>query len=111
MLWERLLRRPNVDNEKIAIVDEPGFAQMTIGAVDSNHRGSGIFGELIEETKNVSKERGSRAIRAGVYKKNKSSRRVFEKSGWIEMKYLETEDTVFYTSFFDVNFENKMMNL
>ena len=97
MLWERLLRRPNVDNEKIAIVDEPGFAQMTIGAVDSNHRGSGVFGELIEETKNVSKVRGSR--------------RVFEKSGWIEMKYLETEDTVFYTSFFDVNFENKMMNL
>ena len=111
MLWERLWRRPDVDNEKIAIVDEPGFAQMTIGAVDSNNRGSGIFGELIEETKNVSKLRGSRAIRAGVYKKNISSRRVFEKSGWIEMKYLETEDTVFYTSFFDINFENKIMHL
>ncbi|SNR74598.1 Acetyltransferase (GNAT) family protein [Lutibacter agarilyticus] len=111
MLWERLLRRPDVDSNKISIIDSQGFAQMTIGAVDSNYRGSGIFGELIEETKNVSKYRGSRGIRAGVYKKNKSSRRVFEKSGWREMKYLETKETVYYTSFFDEEFKNEMMNL
>lgn len=108
MLWERLLRRPDVDNNKISIIDTPGFAQMTIGAVNSNFRGSGVFGLLIEETRNISNNRGSQGIRAGVYKKNKSSRRVFEKSGWQEMKYLETEETVFYTSFFNEEFEKKL---
>lgn len=111
MLWKRLFRRPDVDKEKISVVDEPGFAQMTIGAVDSNYRGSGVFGKLIKETKTTSRARGSKAIRAGVYKKNRSSRRVFEKSAWIEIKYLETEDTVFYTSFFDLNFKKKIMSL
>jgi hypothetical protein len=106
MLWERLLRRPDVN--KISIIDTPGFAQMTIGAVNSNFRGSGIFGSLIEETRNISKKRESQGIRAGVYKKNKSSRKVFEKSGWQEMKYLETEETVFYTTFFNAEFEIRL---
>jgi len=111
MLWKRFLRRPDVDSNKISIIDSPGFAQMTIGAVDSNSRGSGIFGLLIEETRNISSKRGSLGIRAGVYKKNKSSRRVFEKSGWQEMNFLETEETVFYTSFFNDEFENKMKRI
>jgi hypothetical protein len=77
MLWDRLFRRPDVDKENKSIIDEKGFAQMTIGAVDINYRGSGVFGMLIEETKCVSKSRGSKGIRAGIYKNNKSSRRVF----------------------------------
>ena len=108
MLWQRLLRRPDVDRSKMSIIDSPGFAQMTIGAVDSNSRGSGVFGLLIEETRISSNKRGSYGIRAGVYKKNKSSRRVFEKSGWQEIKALETKETVFYTSFFNDEFENNI---
>ena len=104
-LWERLFRRPDVDNTKTSIIDKPGFAQMTIGAVSHNYRGSGIFGLLIEETKQVSIERGSTGIRAGVYKKNKSSRSVFEKGGWQVMSCLETEETIFYASFFNDEYE------
>ncbi len=111
LLWRRLLRRPDIDNEKKSVADVPGFAQMTIGAVDFNCRGSGVFGQLINSTKNFSNKRGSRGVRAGVYKINTASRRVFEKEGWQEMKYLETEDTVFYTAFFDEEFKKKMMKL
>ena len=111
ILWERLFRRPDVDDAKTVMIDISGFAQMTIGAVSRNYRGSGIFGFLIEETKQVSKERGSSGIRAGVYKKNKSSRRVFEKGGWQEMRYLETEETMFYTSFFNDEYEAEIKKL
>jgi GNAT superfamily N-acetyltransferase len=101
MLWKRLFRQPKITEEIKALVDSKGFAQMTIGAVEKEYRGSGVFGELINATKEYSKKRGSNAIRAGVYKKNQSSRRVFIKSGWPEITQLETIDTVFYVAFFD----------
>jgi len=100
-LWERLVRPSKMTPEGQRIANFPGMAQMTIGAVDAGHRGQGIFPALVEATRGHSRARGARAIRAGVYKVNASSSRVFTKSGWIELKVLETADTVFYVSFLD----------
>ena len=108
MLWKRLFRRPDMAKGAKDILNLTDFAQMTIGAVEKDFRGSGVFAELIEATKNYSLKRGSKAIRAGVYKKNFSSRRVFTKSGWAEFPQLETEDTLFYISVFDNNFARKL---
>ena len=77
---------------------------MTIGAVDADFRGAGVFPALVEATRTTSKTRGSKAIRAGIYKTNTPSRRVFIKSGWTETAALETEDTVFYVSRLDPTF-------
>ncbi len=101
-LWNRLIRRPDV-NSKISrrIVNYPNVSQMTIGAVDSIYRGRNIFPSLISATKNVSKKRGARAIRAGVYKTNTPCRIAFIKDGWIETPELETHDTVFFMVFLD----------
>lgn len=103
-LWRRLLRRPDATSQGRHIADYPGMAQMTIGAVDENYRGFGVFPALVEATCTYSIERGSRAIRAGIYKENTSSRRVFIKLGWIETPILETRDTVFYVMFLDPTF-------
>lgn len=103
-LWVRLFRRPDVSGESRGIADYPGFAQMTIGAVDREFRGAGVFPALVEATKAYSRDRGSRAIRAGIYKGNTPSRRVFIKGGWIETRQLETDDTVFYVHYIDPDF-------
>ena len=107
-LWQRLFRRPTVSKHSKDIADYPGFAQMTIGAVDADYRGKGVFPELVEATKSYSKARGSRAIRAGVYKTNMPSRRVFIKGGWIETPELETPDTVFYVAYLDPTFPEEL---
>jgi GNAT superfamily N-acetyltransferase len=103
-LWQRLFRRPDVTLQGQHIADYPGMAQMTIGAVDASYRGQGVFPALVEASRTFSKKRGSRAIRAGIYKTNMPSRRVFIKSGWIETPALETADTVFYVSYIDPAF-------
>ena len=101
-LWKRFIRQPDIPN-KIAdkIVKTRGVAQMTIGAVDQNFRGQSVFPLLISNTKLFSKNRGTRAIRAGVYKTNKPCRRAFEKDDWVEVSELETSDTVFFMAFLD----------
>lgn len=108
-LWKRFFRRPDVSgNKSKKIVQYPNVAQMTIGAVDSSFRGKSIFPHLISSTKEFSKNRGSRAIRAGVYKTNMPCRRAFVKDGWIETPELETHDTVFYMSFLDNSIEDEL---
>ena len=107
-LWSRLFRRPDIHGNSKEIVDSPGFAQMTIGAVDENHRGYGVFPALVEATKAYSLKRGSRAIRAGIYKENMPSRKVFIKGNWIETPELETSDTVFYVSYLDPDFAKEI---
>ena len=107
MLWTRLFRSPDIAEGSKSKIDISGFAQMTIGAVDQSFRGKGIFAELVNATKEWSHRRGSKAIRAGVYKRNQSSRQVFVKSGWNELKELETTDTVFYAAFFDKSIAEK----
>jgi hypothetical protein len=98
-LWRRFFRRSdNSNNRGEHSENQSGIAQMIIGVVDSAFRGRGVFAELIESTKAVSKSRGSKAIRAGIYKNNSSSRRVFIKSGWIELPAPEASDTVFYVA-------------
>jgi len=103
-LWRRLFRRPDVSKASRKIADQPGFAQMIIGAVDKNIRGKGVFPELVKATISISRKRGSWAIRAGIYKSNHPSRRVFIKGGWIKTPELETEDTVFYVYYLDPTF-------
>jgi hypothetical protein len=101
-LWKRLFRRPDVVNSvSKQIVNTPGVSQMTIGAVDGSFRGQNIFPKLISSTKIYSKQRGSRAIRAGVYNWNKSCIRAFEKDGWIKVPELSTTDTLFFMRFLD----------
>jgi GNAT superfamily N-acetyltransferase len=107
-LWDRLLRRSEASTEANRIVDYPGFAQLTIVAVDSKWRGTGIFAALVEAAKTYSRNRGSVAIRAGVYKFNQPSRRAFTKNGWIEMPELETIDTVFYAHYLDPELPNRL---
>lgn len=100
-LWKRLFRGSESSEIGKKIAHYPGVAQMTIGVVNAEFRGQGVFPALVEATKDFSRERGSRAIRAGVYKPNNASRRVFIKGGWIEMPELETSDTVFYMAYLD----------
>ena len=107
-LWRRFLRRPDVTRAIKGIASTPGFAQMTIGAVDARYRGRGVFPALVEATKTYSEKRGSRAIRAGIYKRNTPSRRVFIKGGWIETPELETRDTVFYVAYLDPTFRTEL---
>lgn len=107
-LWRRLFRRPDANKKSRDVVDRPGFAQMTIGAVSEAARGRGVFPALIEATKEVSERRGSRAIRAGIYRGNTPSRRAFEKGGWSLVRELETDETVFYVSFLDDQFASEI---
>jgi ribosomal protein S18 acetylase RimI-like enzyme len=109
-LWKRAFRGPR-DRYKVTgdLLNLPGVAQMIIGAVDRRYRGFGIFPQLVESVKGVSKSRGSKAIVAGVYKENSSSRRVFIKSGWSEFPDLETMDTVFYVAWLDPKFANEFL--
>ena len=80
---------------------------MTIGAVDASYRGQGVFPALVEATRTYSKLRGSRAIRAGIYKINTPSRRVFIKSGWIETPAPGDTGYVFYVSYLDPTFPRR----
>jgi hypothetical protein len=108
MLWKRLFRRSESSGKGEVMAAYPGMAQMTIGAVDANYRGISIFPALVDATKSFSKARGSRAIRAGVYKSNMPSRRVFIKGEWIETPELETPDTVFYVAYLDPAFPKEL---
>lgn len=101
-LWQRLMRNPERPTAIGAtLAKHPDVAQITIGAIDNNFRGMQVFPRLIEATKEESRQRGSRAIRVGVYKTNLPSRRVFIKGGWVEVAALETTDTVFYLAYLD----------
>jgi GNAT superfamily N-acetyltransferase len=107
-LWRRVLRDSKSSSKGEMIAKHSGMAQMTIGAVDADYRGNGVFPALVDATRSFSKARGSRAIRAGIYKTNMSSRRVFIKCGWIETPELETSDTVFYVTYLDSDFQKEL---
>jgi ribosomal protein S18 acetylase RimI-like enzyme len=107
-LWDRLLRGSEASKEAHHIANYPGLAQLTIVAVATEYRGAGIFSALVEAAKTYSRNRGSIAIRAGVYKFNQPSRRAFTKNGWCEMPELETSDTVFYVYYLDPDLPNRL---
>ncbi len=101
-MWERLFRKPDITTKRARFILEfPGVAQITIGAVDDGWRGKGVFPALVGAIVEQSEKKGSRAIRVGIYKNNRSSRQVFIKGGWKEIKELETMETVFYMKIFD----------
>jgi hypothetical protein len=103
-LWQRVLRVSKSSSTGEKIAQHAGMAQMTSVAVDAGFRGFGVFTGLVAATRSFSKARGSKAIRAGVYKENNSSHRAFIKRGWIETKELETSDTIFYVAYLDPEF-------
>jgi GNAT superfamily N-acetyltransferase len=101
-LWRRLFRKSDIKNKRAQFISEfPGVAQITIGAVDSEWRGKGVFPALVAALVQQSEKKGSRAIKVGIYKKNWQSRQVFIKGHWKEIVELETADTVFYMKFYD----------
>jgi ribosomal protein S18 acetylase RimI-like enzyme len=111
-VWKRLIRRTSSDNKQAdAIAHTPGMAQMIIGAVDSECRGRRIFPALIDATVVESTKRGTRAIRAGVYKRNIPVQRAFIKAGWLEAPLFETEDTKYYLQFLDPAFRDELHGL
>jgi ribosomal protein S18 acetylase RimI-like enzyme len=107
-LWDRLFRRSKASKEARHLVDTPGFAQLSVVAVESKWKGRGIFPALIEGALTHSRNRGSLAIRAGVYKFNQPSRKAFVKNRWTEMPELETSDTVFYAYFLDPELPSRL---
>jgi ribosomal protein S18 acetylase RimI-like enzyme len=104
ILWRRLFRHPKSPKNGKKITDHPGFGQLTIGAVDTNFRGKGIYPALVEAHMSIGKTRGIRALSAGIYKNNESARRIFIKGGWFYTPELETSDTVFYVAYLDPSF-------
>lgn len=95
-LWKRLFRQPNGFKSENTKSKYAGYAQMTIGAVDRDHRKNGVFSALIDASRHSAIDCGNDGIYAGVYKSNMSCRQVFVSNGWIEAEDLETHDTVFY---------------
>ncbi|MRR36172.1 GNAT family N-acetyltransferase [bacterium] len=93
-LWARFLRSEATSDWARRFAAEPGVAQMTIGAVHEKARGHAVFPSLIAESEKTSRDRGARAIRAGVYRRNVPCRRAFEKRGWVEVPDLSSADTV-----------------
>jgi len=100
-LWSRLARAKVRSEWVTEFCSTPGVAQMTIGAVDVNARGHNVFPSLIRSCENISKERGSAAVRAGVYRGNAPCRRAFVKSGWIEIPELGSDETVYFVCVFN----------
>jgi len=94
LLWRRLFRKS--ENIKVSEnqFNQDDFARLIIGVVEKKNRGKGVFGELLRETKEYSKKRGSKVILTGVYKTNESSIKGLMKSDWIEVPEMETVDTV-----------------
>ncbi|MBN1828336.1 MAG: GNAT family N-acetyltransferase [Deltaproteobacteria bacterium] len=108
-LWQRLARGDKSSTRlRKRIVNDRRVAQLAVIIVKKEFRGQGIFPALIDAAKAISKGRGSRAIRAGVYKENRQSRRAFEKVGWIEMPELEANNLVFYVTYLDSEFAEEM---
>jgi len=107
LLWHRLFRKPVKTKESEPLVYQKGIAQITIGAVAKEFRGTGVFGELLQAAKEFSKQRGSKAICVGAYKKNKSSLRALTKSDWVEVPEMETLDTVLLMANLDMTIARK----
>jgi GNAT superfamily N-acetyltransferase len=96
-LWRRLLHPLGATDAPISTAAPySAVAQMIICAVDTGFRGVGVFAALVEGAKEMSRSRGSQAIRAGVYRANSSSRRAFEKAGWVALPAPSHVDTVSY---------------
>ena len=108
-LWKRLIQN---DGYKIQLAKKISghrkFAQLAIIIIEKGYRGQGIFPALIEAAIKTSRSRGSRAIRAGIYKENWASRRAFEKVGWTEMPELETADRVYSVLYLDEGFAKEL---
>lgn len=101
-LWQRLLgSQKALDDQARAILNRPGVAYLTAGAVDARFRGMGINGAVAEALKAISQSRGSKALCVGMRRDNQASRRVFDKLGWAEVPASETSELVHYVTYMD----------
>lgn len=109
LLWKRLFRRSAGDNAQAdAAAHAPGMAQLMIIAVKEQYRKQGVSLSLFGAANIESRKRGSRAVRAGVYKRNIASQQAFLKAGWEEAPIFESEDTKYYISFLDATFRDEL---
>jgi ribosomal protein S18 acetylase RimI-like enzyme len=108
-LWRRFLVRRYSNPFGTILSEYPVISQITFVATASQSRGKGISGELVKKIKVLSKSRGSRAIRVGVYKYNEPSKKVFIKRGWNEVPELETQDTVFFMKYLDPTLPSELI--
>lgn len=74
---------------------ENDVSHLAFIAVDGSMRGKGVGVRLLEEAKSISLERGFPRMRAGVYKQNSASIRMFAKAGYQIVPDLETSRTHF----------------
>ena len=74
---------------------EEGVAHLAFIAVASSARGKGVGDALLQYSIKDYMSRNYRRIRAGVYKENHASTRMFERNGFNEAPELETKHTVF----------------
>jgi hypothetical protein len=99
-LWSRLARAKTSAEWVNRFCSTLGVAQLTFVAVDAAARGHSVFPSLIKRCEDISRSRGSRAVRVGVYWWNQRCRRAFVKNGWVEVPALGSKDTVFFVRVF-----------
>jgi len=75
--------------------DQSDVAHLAFIAAHPDCRGRGIGSMLLNESKQIALKRGKRFHRAGVYKVNIASQRMFKKCGHVKVPSLETKRTVF----------------
>ena len=75
--------------------DRPDVAHLAFIAAHPDCRGRGIGSSLLNESMRITLRRGKHFHRAGVYKENIASQRMFEKCGHVEVPKLETKRTIF----------------
>jgi GNAT superfamily N-acetyltransferase len=99
-LWQRLFSRSAVDSSN-RLANYPGVAQGIYTSVAAEFRRKGVHSALHEAVKAMSKSRGSRAIRFGVYRSNEAVRSALIQKGHIEVPELGTSDMTFYLAVLD----------
>ncbi len=75
--------------------DNTGVSHLAFIAVDKSARGKGIGIELLLFVKKVSRQRGNLKMRAGVYKGNAASIKMFQKGGFEIVPALESVRTYY----------------
>ncbi len=75
--------------------DQPNVAHLAYIAAHPDYQGRRIGSILLNESKRIAAERGKLYHRAGVYKKNTASQRMFEKCGHVKLVDLEMKYVVF----------------
>jgi ribosomal protein S18 acetylase RimI-like enzyme len=101
-LWRRLLSSEHVLGKHVRrVLNRPGVAHLTIGAVDAHFRRRGIHSAYLEALIAISRSRGHTALCVGIRRSNHAVRRAFVKLGWGEVPASDTSELVHYITHLD----------